>query len=170
MGSGRDKGQNWLVDGVLPTHAANGDCGMNGAPKIWLGEELRSGGRLPECDGGAGRVEEDAEVTHLRDFGDVLHDLGTERFCFGGGGREVVYLNVGEPGRGRSRDGVLHHAAAGAFAGLDDGVGSAGAHVHVFECPGEETGVEGLGFGQVGGGEFQMTEGICHECVLSTLR
>jgi hypothetical protein len=43
MGSGRDKGQNWLVDGVLPTHAANGDCGMNGAPKIWLGENYDLG-------------------------------------------------------------------------------------------------------------------------------
>ncbi len=101
-------------------------------------------------------------MAHVGDFGDVLHDLGAEGFGLGGGGGEVVDLDVGEPGGGCSGDGVLHHAAAGAFAGLDDGVGAAGTHVHVFVCPGEEAGVEGFGFGWVGGVEFQVTEGICH--------
>src|SRR6266851_1793428 len=123
---------------------------------------------LPEAEGGSGGVEDDAEVAGVGDLGDVLHDLGAEGFGFGGGDLEVVDLDVGEPGGGRSGDGMLHQAAAGTFAGLDEGVGSHGAHVHVVVGPAKEAGVEGFCFGWVGGAEFHVTEGVCHGGVLSS--
>ncbi len=92
---------------------------------------------LPEGNRGAGGVEEDAEVAHVWDFGDVLHDLGAEGLGLGGGGGNIIDGYVDEPGGRCSWDGVLHHAAARAFAGLDDGVGASSA-VDVFICPGEE--------------------------------
>jgi hypothetical protein len=132
-------------------------CGMG---RLGLGG---GGVGLPEAEGGSGGIEDDAEPAHVRDFLGIFHDCGTEADGFFVGGVDVVDEDIGEPGRGGTGDGVLHHAAAGAVAGgLEGGVGHAAAHVHVGEFPVEEAGVEGFCFADVGGGEFDVTEGICH--------
>jgi hypothetical protein len=125
---------------------------------------LGSGGvGLPETEGSSSGVEDDAEPTHVRDFLGVFHDCGAEADGFFVGGVDVVDENIGEPGRGGAGNRMLHHAAAGAVSGgFEGGVGHTAAHVHVVELPVEEAGVEGFCFGDVGGGEFDVTEGICH--------
>jgi hypothetical protein len=141
--------------GVQPTLCDT--TAKDGPPGTWL---LLHG--LPEAEVGAGGVGDDAEPAHLRDFGFVSHDFCAEALSFCGGGGDVVDEDIGEPCGGRSGDRVLHHAAAGAAFGFESGVDHAATHVGVGELPVEERGVKGLCFGYVGGGEFDVTEGIIH--------
>ena len=98
---------------------------------------------FPEGDGGAGWIAEDAHLAVAHDVADIDDDLGAEGFGFGGGGLDVVDADVGQPHGGCAGHGVLHHAADGIVAVLDEGV----VHAHagdVFELPVEEFGVEGF--------------------------
>jgi len=127
---------------------------------------LRSGSvgmGLPEAEVRAGGVSDDAEPAKAGDLLSVFHDFAAEADDFFVGDVDIIDEDVGEPGGGGSGDGMLHHAAARAvIGGPEGGVDHAAAHVVVGGLPVEEGGVEGFCFGDVGGGEFDVTEGISH--------
>jgi hypothetical protein len=58
---------------------------------------------------------------------------------------------------------MFHHAAAGTFADIDHRVAHAAAHIHVLQLPAEQRLVKRLRLVEVGGGEFDMHEWICHD-------
>ena len=116
---------------------------------------------MEEGYGGSGGVGEDGGPAYVGDLHGAFVDGGSEGFGFFGGGVDVVDAYVGEPHGGGSGHG--EDAAAGTARGLEGGVDHA-AHVVIGEFPVEEAGVEGLGFGYVGGGEFQVNERVSHGC------
>src|ERR1700733_7671067 len=75
---------------------------------------------LPEGDGGSGWITENAHVAVAGDFADIDDDLGTEGFCFGGGGFDVVDSDIGEPHGGCAGHGMFHHSADGSVAVFDE--------------------------------------------------
>src|SRR6516225_279082 len=113
---------------------------------------------LPEGNGGAGGVDEDGEDAFVGDGDGIAEDGGAEGLGFVGCGTKVVDADVGEPGGGSLLHG--HHAASGAGVGLEEAVGSVGAHVEVVEGPAEEFAVEVLCLGEIGGVEFEVNEGL----------
>jgi hypothetical protein len=119
---------------------------------------------LPEGDGGAGGVGEDGHPAVAGDLLRAADDGGSEAGGLGGGCVDVVDTNVGEPAGGGAGHG--EHSAAGAVVGFEHAVDHAAAHVVVGDRPVEELGVEVLGFGEVGGGELEVYERVCHECLL----
>src|SRR6185437_3607362 len=131
---------------------------MNGAPKSWP-LHLHVGVCLEERDGGAGRVEEDGEPAHVRNFLRPFVDGCAERLRLFGRGLDVLDTDVGQPEGGHT--GYGEDAAAWTRAVLEGGVDHV-AHVVVVELPVEEFAVELFGLGGVGGTELEVDEGIGH--------
>jgi len=52
---------------------------------------------LPQSEHRPGGIPNETKPTHARHFGDVLHDLGAQRFRFLGRGANVLYSNIGKP-------------------------------------------------------------------------
>ncbi len=61
------------------------------------GPRLSRAGRLPEPEGGAGGVDDDAHLPHVGDRGDVEHHLRPEVLRLPGGRGDVGDVDVGQP-------------------------------------------------------------------------
>src|ERR1017187_5781837 len=136
----------------MGTGTSPADGGLHGLPG------------LEESDGGSRGVGEDGHPAYAGNLHRSLVDGGAERLGLVGGGVDLFDADVGEPEGGHSGHG--EEAAAGAGRGLEGAVDAGRTHVVVFKGPAEEAGVELFGFGDVGGAEFEVNEGIGHRSFL----
>jgi hypothetical protein len=71
---------------------------------------------LPEGDDCAGWIAENAHVAVAHDLADIDDDPCAGRFCFGGGGVDVVDTDVGQPhGERAGHECVVHDHAGNIF-------------------------------------------------------
>src|ERR1700730_12925822 len=81
--------------------------------------------RLPHRDIGPRRILDDAHLAEVAYVHDVLHDLRAELLRFPRRVLDIVDTDIRQPRGRRTRHRILHHAAAGALADVDHGIGLA---------------------------------------------